>query len=128
MVPGPTGRRGRPESGELAGGLCRGSYWGGFRVHEGSTWALNCGGKVVGGHGRHGQAATAVGAVAPARMWQGLGSNRRQARLQGLGRMLAWLNGLEKEQTRELGVRGTHGVEVAARQERNARGRREPAT
>jgi hypothetical protein len=104
VVPGPRERRGRPESVELAGGLCRGSGWGGSRVHEGSIWALTSGGKVAGGHGRRGQAAATAGAVAPVRMWPGLGSNRRQARLQGLGKTLAWLNGWEKERTRELGV------------------------
>jgi hypothetical protein len=37
--------------------------------------------------------------------------------------MLAWLHGWEKERTRELDVRGTHGAAAAARQERSARGR-----
>jgi hypothetical protein len=35
VVLGPRGRRGRPKSGDLAGGLGRGSGWGGSRVHEG---------------------------------------------------------------------------------------------
>jgi hypothetical protein len=128
VVLGPRGRRGLSESGELAGGLGQGSGWGGSRVHEGSTWVLTCSGEVAGGHGRLGQAAAAAEAVAPARMWPGLGSKRRQARLQGLGKTLAWLDGWEKERTRELGVRGTHGAVVEARQERNARGWRAPAT
>jgi hypothetical protein len=76
---------------------------------------LTCDREVDGGHGRRGQATAAAGAVAPARMWPGLGNKRRQARLQGLGKTLAWLHGWEKERTRELGVRGTHGAATAAR-------------
>jgi hypothetical protein len=79
---------------------------------------------VAGGQGRRGQATASAGAVAPARMWPGLGSKRRQARLRGIGKTLAWLHGWEKERTRELDVRGTHGAAAAARQERSARGRR----
>jgi hypothetical protein len=73
---------------------------------------------------RRGQATTTAGAVAPARMWPGLGSKRRQACLRGLGKTLAWLHSWEKERTRELDVRGTHGAAALARQERSVRGRR----
>jgi hypothetical protein len=105
-----------------------GSGWGGSTIHEGSTWALTCGGEVAGGQGRRGQATAAVGAVAPARLWPGLGSKRRQARLRGLGKTLVSLDGWEKERTRKLDVGGTHGAAAAARQESSARGRRAPAT
>jgi hypothetical protein len=40
VVLGLRGRRSRPESGDLAGGLGRGSGWGGSRVHEGTVWVL----------------------------------------------------------------------------------------
>jgi hypothetical protein len=67
-------------SGDLAGELGRGVA-GGSRAREGSTRALTCGGEVAGGQRQHGQATVAAGAVAPARMWPGLGNKRRQARL-----------------------------------------------
>jgi hypothetical protein len=89
---------------------------------------LTRGREVAGGRARRRSAAAAAGAVAHARMWPGLGSKRRQARLQGLGKTLAWLDSWEKEGTRELGARGTHGATAAARHERNERGRRAPAT
>jgi hypothetical protein len=63
---GPKGRRGSPDSGELAGGLGRGSGWGGSRVHEGSICVLTRGGERTGGRAHGRPAAATAGSSAPA--------------------------------------------------------------
>jgi hypothetical protein len=63
---GPKGRRGSPDSSELAGGLGRGSGWGGSRVHEGSICVLTRGGERIGGRARRRPATAAAGSSAPA--------------------------------------------------------------
>jgi hypothetical protein len=69
VVLGPRGRRGRPESDDLAGGLGRGSGWGGSRVHEGSVWVPTCGREATSHHGRRSRAAGVAGSSTPA-SWQ----------------------------------------------------------
>jgi hypothetical protein len=49
VVLGGFGRRGSPDSGEVVGGLGRGSGWGGSRVRLGPIWVLTCGGEMTGG-------------------------------------------------------------------------------
>jgi hypothetical protein len=71
---GPRGRCGRLNSGELAGGLGRGSGWGGSRVHEGAICVLTCGGERTGGRARRKSAATAAGMVTPASLRSSLGN------------------------------------------------------
>jgi hypothetical protein len=113
---GGLGRRGWKNYGDLAGGLGRGSVWEGSRVRLWPFWVLTCCGEMVGGHRRRDQAAAAAGAVAPAKMWPGLGNKRRQDNLKGLGKTPEWLDGWEKERAQVLGVQGSHGAVAAVRQ------------
>jgi hypothetical protein len=67
--PRAKGWRGRPESGDLAGGLGRGSGWGGSRVHEGSVWVPTCGREGTGHPGRRSRAVGAAGRERPGGRW-----------------------------------------------------------
>jgi hypothetical protein len=77
------GRRGQLDSGDLAGGLGRGSSWGGSRGHKGAICVLTRSGERAGGHGRRSPVAAAARAVAPANRWSGL-DNKRLEGLQGV--------------------------------------------
>jgi hypothetical protein len=70
--PGARGRRGRPDSGDLAGGLGRGSSWGGSSSCGEPTWVLTHGGEVTGGRVWRRPAAAAAGSSAPASLQLGV--------------------------------------------------------
>jgi hypothetical protein len=124
VVLGLRGRCGRPESGDLASGLGRGSCWGGSRVHGSLIWVLTCGEKKTGGRARRKPAAAAAGMVTPASLRSSL-SNKRVCKLQRvLGEVVAALVGNDKDRKMELAVRVSHGAAAAAQLWRSARGRR----
>jgi hypothetical protein len=81
VVLGPRGRRGRLDSGDLAGGLGRGSCWGGSRFHGSLVWVLTCSGDKTGGRARRKPAAATAGMVTPASLRSSL-SNKRVCKLQ----------------------------------------------
>jgi hypothetical protein len=60
------GRRGRPDSGDLAGGLGRGSSWGVSRGHKGAICVLTRGGGRAGGRAWRRPVAAAAGVITPA--------------------------------------------------------------
>jgi hypothetical protein len=104
VVLGPRGRRDRPDSGDLAGGLGRGSCYGGSRVHGPLIWVLTCGGEKTGGWARRKPAAAAAGMVTPASLRSSL-SNKRVCKLQlVLGEVVAALVGNDKDRKMELAV------------------------
>jgi hypothetical protein len=105
---GQEGWHGRPESGELAGGLGRGSGWGGSRVHGGSIWVLTCGGERTGRRARRKPAASVTGGVTPA-SWQLGPGNKRKEKLRGvLGEVRAAPTGGESGRSKGFTV-GTKG-------------------
>jgi hypothetical protein len=73
---GPWGRRGRPKSGDLAGGLGRGRGWEGSRSRTGPVWVLTHGGNSAGGRARRRPAAAAAGGSCSGELRLGL-SNKR---------------------------------------------------
>jgi hypothetical protein len=83
VVLGPRGRRGRPDSDDLAGGLGQGSGWGGSRSCGEPTWVLTHGGEATGGRVWRRPAMAAAGSSAPASWWLGL-SNKRKGELLGI--------------------------------------------
>jgi hypothetical protein len=114
VVPGPRGQRGRSDSGELAGGLGRGSGWEGSRVHEGSIWALTCGGEMAGGPGRRGQAAAAAAALIPANRQLGLGNKPGRGLYYVLGTTLVGTGRLGKRTVKEFDANSHGGAVVLA--------------
>jgi hypothetical protein len=109
VVLGPRGRRGRPDSGDLASGLGRGSCWGGSRVHG----SLICGGEKTSGRAQRKPAAAAAGMFTPASLRSSL-SNKRVCKLQRvLGEVVAALVGNGKDRKMELAVRVSHGAAAA---------------
>jgi hypothetical protein len=122
--PRAKGRRGRPDSGDLADSLGRGSCWGGSRVHGCLIWVLTCGGEKTDGQAWRKPAAAAAGMVTPVSLRSSL-SNKRVCKLQRvLGEVVAALVGNDKDRKMELAVRVSHGAAAAARLWRSAHGRR----
>jgi hypothetical protein len=76
VVQGQGGRRGRQDSGDLAGGLGRGSSWGGPRGHKGAICVLTRGGERAGGWARRRPAAAAAGVITPASRRLGVANKR----------------------------------------------------
>jgi hypothetical protein len=111
---GSWGRHGWSDSGDVAGGLGRGSGWGGSRVRLGPFWVLTCGGEMAGRHGRRSQVAAGVGAGAPASLRSGLGNRQWKDLLQCLGEMPERLDGRENMRAWELGIDSNHGADGGA--------------
>jgi hypothetical protein len=74
--PGARGRRGQPDSGDLAGGLGRGSSWGRSRSCGEPTWVLTHGGEATDGQVWRRPAAAAVGSSALASRRLGVANKR----------------------------------------------------
>jgi hypothetical protein len=70
------GRRGRPDSGDLADGLGRGSSWGGSRGHKGAICVLTRGGERAGRRARRRPVAAAAGVITPASWRLGVANKR----------------------------------------------------
>jgi hypothetical protein len=88
--PGARGRHGRPDSGEVAGGLGRGSSWRGSRGHKGAICVLTRDGERAGGRARRRPAAAAAGVITPASRRLGMANKR--------GWDLCWRKGGGQEQ------------------------------
>jgi hypothetical protein len=77
------GWRGSPDSGDLAGGLGRGSSWGGSRSFGEPTWVLTHGGEATGGWVWRRPAAADAGSSAPT-SWQLGPGNKQRGKLWGV--------------------------------------------
>jgi hypothetical protein len=106
-------RRGRSDSGELAGDLGRGNGWGGSRVHEGSIWLLTRSRERTGRRAWRKPVAGAAGSSAPTN-WQLSLANKREGELRGiLGRVGAACIGSESGRSQGFTV-GTKAATKAA--------------